>query len=151
MKRIAFTWLKWATLLIGVVILLAACSPAPQAAGGPAAEFAGIECQVFYRPSMGEGFRESTVTFAKGGDRGAVEQDDLGWEAAYWDDEYEGRSLSIAVTGLDTGEELVRQLYQIDREKGLANQFVGGHGFTGLVYVYHPVSTAEMQYFCQAR
>ena len=149
MKRI--TRLSWTELVIGAALLLAACSPAPQAARGPAAEFAGIECQVFYRPSMGESFRESTVTLAKGGDRAVVEQDDLRWDASYWDDEYEGRSLSVAVTGLGTGEELVRQLYQIDREKGLANQFVGGHGFTGLVYVYHPVSTAEMQYFCQAR
>ena len=151
MKRITFTRSKWTGLLFCAALLLAACSPSPRAAGGPAADFAGIECQVFYRPSIGESFRESTVTLAKGGDRGVVEQDDLRWDAAYWDDEYEGQSLSIAVTGLDTGQGLVRQLYQLDREKGLANQFIGGHGFTGLVYVYHPGSTAEMQYFCQAR
>ena len=100
---------------------------------------------------MADSFGESTITLANGGDHEVVEHDDLRFDAQYWDDEYEGQSLSIYVTDLDTGEEIVRQLYQMDREKGLTNQFVGGHGFTGLTYVYHPRSTAEMQYFCLAR
>jgi hypothetical protein len=37
------------------------------------------------------------------------------------------------------------------QSKGLVNQFIGGHGFTGLVYVYHPSSDAELQYFCETR
>ena len=128
---------RWIGLLLGVVLLLAACRPSPEGAGGRSAAPFSVECQVFYRASMAESFAESTVTLAQGGDRRVVE--------------HEGQSLSIYVTDLDTGDELVRQLYQIDRAKGLANQFIGGHGFTGLIYVYHPSSAAEMQYFCRAR
>jgi hypothetical protein len=31
---------------------------------------------------------------------------------------------------------------------GLRDQFIGGHGFTGLAYVFHPASGGEIQYFC---
>jgi hypothetical protein len=142
---------RWTGLLLGVVLLLAACRPSPEGAGGRSAAPFSVECQVFYRASMAESFAESTVTLAQGGDHQVVEHDDLRFDAEYWDDEYEGQSLSIYVSDMDTGDELVRQLYQIDRAKDLVNQFVGGHGFTGLIYVYHPSSTAEMQYFCLAR
>ena len=142
---------RWTGLLLGVVLLLAACRPSPEGAGGRSADPFSVECQVFYRASMAESFAESTVTLAQGGDHQVVEHDGLRFDAEYWDDPYEGQSLSISVTDLDTGEELVRQLYQIVRAKGLVNQFVGGHGFTGLIYVYHPSSTAEVQYFCLAR
>ena len=145
-KRLRRIW-----LLSGVVVLLVVCRPSPEPTGGRPLAPVSVDCQVFYRASMADSFSESTVALANGGDHGIAEHDDLRFDAQYWDDEYEGQSLSIYVTDPDTGEELVRQLYQIDRAKGLTNQFVGGHGFTGLIYVYHPRSTAEMQYFCLAR
>lgn len=43
------------------------------------------------------------------------------------------------------------QLYQMPRTEPIRNQFVGDHGFTGLNYVYHPTTRAEMQYLCLAR
>jgi hypothetical protein len=45
----------------------------------------------------------------------------------------------------------VQQLYQFIPEAELRDQFAGGHGFTGLTYVHHPTSSAELQYFCQSR
>jgi len=66
-------------------------------------------------------------------------------------DEFEGQSLSIAISNMQNQQELSRSLYQIDQAKGLANQFIGGHGFTGLIYVFHPSSDAELQYFCEVR
>jgi hypothetical protein len=141
----------WMGLLVAVGVLLVACRPSSQGSGAGSAAPVSVECQVFYRASMGESFAESSVTLAAGGDRGTVEHDALRLDAQYRADEYEGHALSISVSDQDSGEELVRQLYQIDREKGLVNQFVGGHGFTGLVYVYHPGSAAEMQYFCLVR
>ena len=130
----------WMGLLVAVGVLLVACRPSPEGSGAGSAAPVSVECQVFYR-----------VTLAADGDRGAVEHDDLRFDAQYRADEYEGHSLSISVSDQDSGDELVRQLYQIDRAKGLVNQFVGGHGFTGLVYVYHPGTPAEMQYFCLVR
>jgi len=75
----------------------------------------------------------------------------MGFQARFQDDQFEGRALSIAVTNLETGAEISRQLYQFDPQNPPENQFIGGHGFTGLHYVYHPGSEAEMQYFCSVR
>jgi hypothetical protein len=71
--------------------------------------------------------------------------------AQFVDDPGEGPSLALATVDVATGREIARQLYQIDRAKGLANQFIGGHGFTGLQYVFNSSSTAELQYFCSAK
>ena len=137
-----------AQLLIGVMVLLIGCSPSPEEAGGQSVVPVSIECQVFYRPSVTESLSESAITITTSGDHQIIEFDELEFNAQYWDDQFEGRSLSISVVDPDTGDEVVRQLYQMDRAKSVINQFIGGHGFTGLNYVYHPGSTAELQYFC---
>jgi hypothetical protein len=54
------------------------------------------------------------------------------------------------VSNAANGAELARGLYQLDPVGGLDDQFIGGHGFTGLAYVFHPDSGAEIQYFCGA-
>ena len=68
----------------------------------------------------------------------------------YWDDRYEGRTLIAYVYSTSTGKLIEETLFQLDRQKGPLNQFVGGHGFTGLHYVYAPDSAAELQYWCSA-
>ena len=138
-------------LLIGVTVLLVGCSPSPEEAGGQSIVPVSIDCRVFYRPSVTESLSESAITLTTSGDHEIIEFDDMEFNAQYWDDQFEGRSLLISVASPDTGDEVVRQLYQMDRGKSLINQFIGGHGFTGLIYVYHPSSTAELQYFCEAR
>lgn len=141
-----------AGLLIGVTVLLVGCSPSPEEAGGQSVVPVSIDCRVFYRPSVTETLSgESAVTLTTSGDHEIIEFDDMEFSAQYWDDQFEGRSLVISVTSPDTGDEVVRQLYQMDRGKSLINQFIGGHGFTGLIYVYHPSSKAELQCFCEAR
>lgn len=140
-----------AGLLIGVTVLLVGCSPSPEEAGGQSVVPVSIDCRVFYRPSVTETLSESAVTLTTSGDHEIIEFDDMEFSAQYWDDQFEGRSLLISVASPDTGDEVVRQLYQMDRGKSLINQFIGGHGFTGLIYVYHPSSTAELQCFCEAR
>lgn len=42
------------------------------------------------------------------------------------------------------------QLYQLPLDNGPINQFVGGHGFTGLNYFTHPTNGSELQYWCAA-
>jgi hypothetical protein len=149
--------MKWierlgpAALLVGIVGWTMACGSSPAKAGAQSSGTLNIECQVSYRPSMAARFETSAITLGAGNNQQMVEFDDLAFRAQYVEDQGEGRSFSIAVTRPDTGDELVRQLYQIDSQKGLSNQFIGGHGFTGLNYVYHPSSAAEVQYFCQAR
>ena len=150
MKRIRR--LGFAILLIGALSLAAGCVPvASEPVGGSGLLPAAIECQVFYRPSISNSLEGTVITLEEANAREAIAFAEMTFQAQYTVDQGEGRSLSILVADAGTGEEIVRHLYQIDSAKGLSNQFVGGHGFTGLAYFYHPTSTAELQYFCEAR
>jgi hypothetical protein len=124
-------------------------SPTPQAGAST------FECTVFYRPATtAEGqaqSEETTVSLVQHGDDEIITFGDLELQARYSDDAVEGRSLVISVTAQDTERILVQQLYQFIPEAELRDQFAGGHGFTGLTYVHHPTSSAELQYFCQSR
>jgi hypothetical protein len=137
-------------LLIAIAVLGLGCGPSREVPGGQPETPMSIDCHVFYRNSPGESLRESNVMLNESQTQEVVQLDDLVFSAQFLIDQGEGRSLSISVTDPSTGDEIVRQLYQIDPEKGLSNQFIGGHGFTGLVYVYRPDTPAEMQYFCEA-
>jgi len=130
-----------------LIALTTGCRSIPTMGSG-AAQTVTIECQVFCRPSMGESFQESIISLGPENDSQSAAFDDLTYSAQYMDDAGEGPSLSLVVSDRRTEKEIARQLYQIDRSKGLANQFIGGHGFTGLNYVFHPTSPAELQYFC---
>lgn len=139
-------------LLIETLASVAGCLPmAQEPIGQPGVLPAAIECQVFYRPSIPNSLEGTTITLEEDHARETISFAEMTFQAQYTVDQGEGRSLSILVADAGTGEEIVRHLYQIDSAKGLSNQFVGGHGFTGLAYFYHPTSTAELQYFCQAR
>ncbi len=111
-----------------------------------------ITCHVFYRDSQAvPPGPESTLTMNQHGDRQVAQFDTLEFATHYHDDQFEGRSLAIAVDAADNGQQVARHLYQMDRQQGTRNQFVGGHGFTGLAYVYHPTTAAELQYFCDVQ
>jgi hypothetical protein len=139
------------SLLIGITVLSASCSSSPEEASRQSVDPVSIDCRVFYRSSVTKHLSETAITLTTNGDHKIIAFDDMEFNAQYWDDQFEGRSLLISVTSSDTGNEVVRQLYQMDRGKRLINQFIGEHGFTGLIYVYHPGSTAELQCFCEAR
>ena len=134
-------------ILLLFSVLVASCAAGGnEASPGVSGE---IVCEVFYRPTAGQGLEAAPfATFTSGNDRQERQFQDMTFEASFQDDEFEGRALSIVVADLDSGEEIARQLYQFDLQHPVENQFIGGHGFTGLVYVFHPTSAAEMQYFC---
>ena len=136
-------------LLIGLILVSVSCrSPA----GNQQTEPLTIICHVFYRDSQAVPPEpESTLTLAQHGDQQIAQFDTLEFSAQFHDDEFEGRSLTIAVDAADSGQQVTRQLYQMDRQQGTRNQFQGGHGFTGLAYVYHPTTDAELQYFCDVQ
>ena len=60
------------------------------------------------------------------------------------------RALRLWVTPSGEDGEIVSQLFQLPPDSGPTNQFVGGHGFTGLNYAYDSASGAELQYWCEA-
>jgi hypothetical protein len=79
----------------------------------------------------------------------SLEANDLVFHAQYWSGATDGeRALRLWVTAAGLTEPLTSQLYQLPQDSGPVDQFSGGHGFTGLNYVYHPDSGAELQYWC---
>ena len=140
------------TLILLAAVFLSGCTSNDAGSGGNSSDSNTIVCEVFYRPTPGGGLEAAPqITFSEGNDQKRQEFEDMSFEARFQDDQFEGRALSIAVTNLNTGAEISRQLYQFDPQNPLENQFVGGHGFTGLNYVFHPDLSAEMQYFCSVK
>jgi len=64
------------------------------------------------------------------------------FHVGYDSDEHEGSSV-----GIDVGE--LHWLFQL-HDEAPQNQFAGGHGFTGLVYVTHATTQEELQFFCES-
>jgi hypothetical protein len=144
-------YLKIFTYLISV-LLLSGCVASESESGSRSSEQIQITCEVFFRPSVGMPLEASPeISFEEGNERQSADFESLSFEAIFQDDPYEGRALKVNVTTLDQSKTVVSQLYQFDSQNPPVNQFVGGHGFTGLVYVFHPDSSAEMQYFCNLR
>ncbi|MFP6762394.1 MAG: hypothetical protein VB858_02210, partial [Planctomycetaceae bacterium] len=52
---------------------------------------------------------------------------------------------SLVVHFLNDGEQIATLLYQFSDKPG--NLLTAGHGFTGLHYIYHPDSKAELQFW----
>lgn len=112
-----------------------------------------IDCHLAYRSSVTVGIeREETLSFAAATDSQTVTFSQLQFQAQYWAgvEPWEERALKVSALPAEGNSELAAQLYQFSKTETLRNQFVGDHGFTGLHYVYHPTSGAELQYWCIA-
>jgi hypothetical protein len=136
-------------LLLFLLVLLAACSGAE--ASAPKAET--ISCTAAYRASVEQGVeREETILFGDTDSEQSIPFTDMVFHAAYSAGESDNeRNLRVWVT--DVGDTAVfhTTLYQLPINSGPQNQFVGGHGFTGLNYSYQPDSGAELQFWCEAK
>lgn len=139
-------------------VLLAACAPPvaqpaasiPPEPRAPARAADGtFVCQAFDRPSVYDKVKAiGEVRVSEPGDR-SISSPRFRFRVFYWNDRYDGRSFLTYVYSQPTGKLIEESLFQLDREKGPANQFSrGGHGFTGLRYVHSPDSLAELQYWC---
>ncbi|MBE2224558.1 MAG: hypothetical protein IAF02_23670 [Anaerolineae bacterium] len=141
-------------LLFG--LLLAACSSGEMAAS-PKADT--ITCTAAYRADVTQPIeREESITFSDSDDEQSVAFTDMVFHAAYSTGKADNeRALRLWVTNrmetpvLSEAEVAVyhSQLYQLPNDSGPQNQFVGGHGFTGLNYSYAPDSSAELQFWCE--
>jgi hypothetical protein len=106
-------------------------------------------CEVFYRAGGERSFESAPpIIFSGGTEKKFHAFDEQAFETWFQDDEFEGHSLFIVIVNLENDSEIVRQLYQFVAQKPVENQFVGGHGFTGLNYVFKPKATDEIQYSC---
>lgn len=132
--------------LLLILPILAACSGAPAAA--PKADR--IVCTAAYRSSVQQPIeREETLSFSDQDKEAQIAFTDLVFHAAYRAGEADHeRNLRVWVTDVAASQVYLTQLYQLPVASGPVNQFVGGHGFTGLVYSYAPDSPAELQFWC---
>jgi hypothetical protein len=117
----------------------------------------GIECSFNFRQSneLGEGddpsdpefqFQEELVNASSNEDAEAT-LGQLTLHLSYSVDEIEGTYAQVSVTTEDAA--LFRALYQVG-DQGVANQFEGDHGFTGLIYLTHPTDGGDYQLICKA-
>jgi hypothetical protein len=142
--------MKTSRALLAPVVAACVCAMACASGDDDHADQAGarpltdIQCSVFYRES-------TTVPFVPENERvivlglGDSATETLGsyrFDASFLSDPYEGSSLVI-----DVGE--LHWLFQL-RDVAPENQFIGGHGFTGLVYVSYPGTSEDLQFFCES-
>jgi hypothetical protein len=138
------------TLLLLPLTLLG-CSSAALDSDGTSGIPEAVVCETFYRPGPGQPLATAPPISLEGNQRRGETFAAMAFEAFYQEDEFEGRALSVVVMDLETGREISRQLYQFDPQNPPENQFIGGHGFTGLNYVFQSGSNAELQYFCSIK
>ena len=140
------------TIYLIIILALAGCSTASITESVPPPEGSTVVCEVFYRSDSSQSLQAAPIiTFSEGNHSETLTFDRMVFAALFQDDEFEGRALSIAITDLNTEGDITRQLYQFDRQNPVENQFVGGHGFTGLNYAFQPGSFAEMQFYCSVK
>ena len=110
-----------------------------------------VECTTAYRDEAREPLSTEVVTLSAVTPEVEIELGTLRFGAIYFSGERsgEGRFLKVFLTTPD-GEPLSEHLYQMSKFELPSNEFHGGHGFTGLAYVYDPSSQTEVQYWCNA-
>ena len=145
-------------LVASLVIALAACGSNDKASSsavgpGTTGEVVAltVECTTAYRDEAREPLSTGMVTLSSAVPETEIELGTLKFGAIYYSGERsgEGRFLKISLTTSD-GEPLSEHLYQMLKTELPANEFSGGHGFTGLAYMYDPSSQTEVQYWCTA-
>jgi hypothetical protein len=135
------------------VLMMVACGNTSDTPDTPDAKAEMIVCTAAYRSSVSSPIeREESLTFEDADAEQSLTFADLVFYAAYdageGDNERTLRTWVMAINGSITYNS---QLYQLSLDSGPENQFIGGHGFTGLNYTYHPTSAAELQFWCESR
>lgn len=134
-----------------VVLTLLVLTGCSRPAAGPidVSDLPAVVCTVAYRSAVTEPLDDQDEITLEPGERDTVSFDDLEVDLIYDASPQEGGALRVDASEPGAEGLLVRNLYQLPGSDPLPS-FVGGTGFTGLVYVYPPGSDAEAQYFCAA-
>lgn len=131
-------------------LVLSGCGEEQSAGAGTPPDIT-VACRVFARPNVETSIEErKTIRSGPEGDDQSVEIGGFRFRNLFSADEFEGTSLIVYVYPKGKRKAIIHSLYQFDSSKPPANQFPGGHGFTGLIYVNHPDTGAELQFFCKS-
>ena len=141
-------------ILFLLVLFLVACVDVAETTGFDAAvpRAESITCNTAFRSGVSTPIeREESFTFADEDTEQKIDFKDMSFHARYSTGELDGeRALHLWVVDMEGKDEIISQLYQFPLDSGPVNQFTGGHGFSGLNYIYHPSSNAELQFWCVA-
>lgn len=136
---------------IVVLSLLVAVIAGAGCASGTEGLPSSITCRTQYRPDADSvtGASEPRLTVGRVDEIAPraqrLEFATLTLEVAYQGAAPEGNNVTVVVTTSE-GQPLVRDLYQLADGTELRREFAGGHGFTGLQYVFH--EAASLQVWC---
>jgi len=149
---------KGLSVVIGlatIILLWTACAEETTPSSATSSEIVSltVDCTTSYREQGSSPFATEVLTLSSVEPQVTADLGDLRFQATYFSAEGsgEGRSLRVSVMVADSGAELSSQLYQMSKTEHPQNEFIGGHGFTGLAYAFHPTSRTELQYWCVAR
>lgn len=137
--------------LVHLLLVLAIAAGVTACTSDDGARASSIVCSTAYRVSQSEPLTEvDTMTFQDEDATQSMPYIYLDLHGTYTAGRVGGeRALRLWVTPTGEDRELVAQLFQLPEDDGPTDQFVGGHGFTGLTYAFDPVSGAELQYWCE--
>ncbi len=115
---------------------------------------ASVTCSTFYRSSVTvSNEQQANIILTFQDEQKVVEYPDLMFHAQLFrENREEAGSLKVWVTLPGDKHELMAVLYQfLEMPYTYTYSMEGGHGFTGLHYVYNPTSQAELQFWCEAK
>jgi hypothetical protein len=111
-----------------------------------------LECNLYWRHSVTVGNeKQAKLELSRDQEQKSATLGDITVKAFYSNNPYDAASLVVDVVRVDTGDTILHHLYQMQRGTKPVNQFVGDHGMSGLLYIYHPASHSELQMIVKAR
>jgi len=132
-------------VLLGAGAMAAvACHPAQAADPGS------ISCTFYYRPAATEDYpeHEEVVVQVSANEEKSATLGELELALSYADSAIEGAYARVAITADE--QEVMASLYQFEPGERPINQFIGDHGFTGLIYLTHPTEGGDYQLICKS-
>lgn len=137
--------------LLRLLLVVAIAASVSACTSDDGARASSIVCSTAYRVSQSEQLTGvDTMTFQDEDTTLSMPYIYLELHGTYTAGRADGeRALRLWVTPTGEDRELVVQLFQFPEDDGPTDQFVGGHGFTGLTYAFDPVTGAELQYWCE--
>jgi hypothetical protein len=140
-------------LAVGLMASAPAQTPAPVKPTPARAAIA--ECTLVSRPTITASYRpEQRTKMLIRRDRNPqkVTFGGFDFQALYNDEPETGRSLQLIVTPIVkpgvNNLPIASQVYSLKSGQVPRNQFLSGHGFTGLNTIYNPKDFSELQYSC---
>ncbi len=141
--------------VLAVGLMASAPAPTPNPAKPAPVRTAIAECTLVSRLTITASYRpESRTKMLIRRDRNPqkVTFGGFDFQALYNDEPETGRSLQLIVTPIVkpgvNNLPIASQVYSLKSGQVPRNQFLSGHGFTGLNTIYNPKDFSELQYSC---